>query len=66
VPAYVTHVELVRKARDAALPESFWTDPLMGASDAFIGANDAVEIENEDWGIDFESEVAIIMMFLLE
>lgn len=60
--AYVTHVELVRKARNAALPESFWTDPLMymGASDAFIGANDAVEIENEDWGIDFESEVAII------
>lgn len=60
--AYVTHVELVRKARNAALPKSFWTDPLMymGASDAFIGANDAVEIENEDWGIDFESEVAII------
>jgi len=60
--AYVTHVELVRKARNATLPESFWTDPLMymGASDAFIGANDAVEIENEDWGIDFESEVAII------
>ncbi len=60
--AYVTHVELVRKARNAALPESFWTDPLMymGASDAFIGANDAVEIEKEAWGIDFESEVAII------
>lgn len=60
--AYVTHVELVRKARNAELPESFWTDPLMymGASDAFIGANDDIEIENEDWGIDFESEVAII------
>jgi fumarylacetoacetate (FAA) hydrolase len=60
--AYVTHVELVRKARNAELPESFWTDPLMymGASDAFIGANDAIEIENEDWGIDFESEVAVI------
>lgn len=60
--AYVTHVELVRKARNAALPESFWTDPLMymGASDAFIGANDAIEIEKEDWGIDFESEVAVI------
>lgn len=60
--AYVTHVELVRKARNAQLPESFWTDPLMymGASDAFIGANDAIEIEIEDWGIDFESEVAVI------
>ena len=59
--AYVTHVELVRKARGAELPESFWTDPLMymGASDAFIGANDDVLAENEDWGIDFESEVAI-------
>ncbi len=60
--AYVTHVELVRKARNADLPETFWTDPLMymGASDAFIGANDAIEIENEEWGIDFESEVAVI------
>lgn len=60
--AYVTHVELVRKARNAELPESFWTDPLMymGASDAFIGANDDIEIENEEWGIDFESEVAVI------
>lgn len=60
--AYVTHVELVRKARNAELPESFWTDPLMymGASDAFIGPNDNIEIEDEAWGIDFESEVAII------
>ncbi len=60
--AYVTHVELVRKARNAELPESFWTDPLMymGASDAFIGANDDIEIEDEAWGIDFESEVAVI------
>ncbi|GIQ61229.1 fumarylacetoacetate hydrolase family protein [Flavobacterium collinsii] len=60
--AYVTHVELVRKARNAELPETFWTDPLlyMGASDAFIGANDDILIENEEWGIDFESEVAVI------
>ncbi len=59
--AYVTHVELVRKARGAELPESFWTEPLMymGASDAFIGARDDVLMENEDWGIDFESEVAV-------
>jgi fumarylacetoacetate (FAA) hydrolase len=59
--AYVTHVELVRKARGAELPESFWTDPLMymGASDAFIGPQDDVLAENEDWGIDFEAEVAV-------
>ncbi|MCB0846252.1 MAG: fumarylacetoacetate hydrolase family protein [Bacteroidetes bacterium] len=60
--AYVTHVELVRKARNATLPDSFWTDPLMymGASDAFIGPNDDIEVENEEWGIDFEAEVAVI------
>lgn len=60
--AYVTHVELVRKARNAELPESFWTDPLMymGASDAFIGAQDDILIADEAWGIDFESEVAVI------
>ena len=59
--AYVTHVELVRKARGVELPESFWSDPLMymGASDAFIGAEDDIELESEDWGIDFESEVVI-------
>ena len=59
--AYVTHVELVRKARGAELPESFWKEPLMymGASDAFIGANDDILAENEDWGIDFEAEVVV-------
>jgi fumarylacetoacetate (FAA) hydrolase len=59
--AYVTHVELVRKARGAQLPESFWTEPLMymGASDAFIGANEDVLVQDEAWGIDFESEVVV-------
>ena len=59
--AYVTHVELVRKARGAELPPSFWEDPLMymGASDAFIGPCDDILVESEDWGIDFESEVAV-------
>ena len=59
--AYVTHVELVRKARGAELPDSFWTDPLMymGASDVFLGPCDDIPLEREDWGIDFESEVAI-------
>ncbi|MEH6584056.1 MAG: fumarylacetoacetate hydrolase family protein [Halioglobus sp.] len=60
--AYVTHVELVRKARGAELPASFWEDPLiyMGASDAFIGPRDDIEVESEDWGIDFEAEVVVI------
>ena len=60
--AYVTHVELVRKARGAELPESFWSDPLiyMGASDAFLGATEDVLVENEEWGIDFEAEVIVI------
>jgi len=60
--AYVTHVELVRKARGADLPESFWTDPLvyMGASDAFIGARDDIQVESEEWGIDFEAEVVVV------
>ncbi|MCF8474710.1 MAG: fumarylacetoacetate hydrolase family protein [Emcibacter sp.] len=60
--AYVTHVELVRKARGADLPASFWVDPLvyMGASDAFIGPCDDILVESEDWGIDFEAEVAVI------
>jgi fumarylacetoacetate (FAA) hydrolase len=60
--AYVTHVELVRKARGAELPDSFWTDPLvyMGASDAFIGPRDDIPVEGEDWGIDFEAEVVVV------
>ena len=60
--AYVTHVELVRKARGAELPASFWDEPLvyMGASDAFIGPEDPIDVENEDWGIDFEAEVVVV------
>lgn len=60
--AYVTHVELVRKTRGAVLPDSFWTDPLMymGASDAFLGPHDDIPAENEEWGIDFEAEIAVI------
>lgn len=60
--AFVTHVELVRRARGADMPETYWTDPLMymGASDAFIGPRDDITVEREDWGIDFEAEVAVI------
>jgi fumarylacetoacetate (FAA) hydrolase len=60
--AYVTHVELVRRARGAEMPPSFWTDPLMyqGGSDGFIGPRDPILARDETWGIDFEAEVAVI------
>jgi fumarylacetoacetate (FAA) hydrolase len=60
--AYVNHVELVRKARGAQMPPSFWTDPLMyqGGSDSFIGPTDPILAESEEWGIDLEAEVAVI------
>ncbi len=60
--AYVNHVELVRKARGAEMPESFWTDPLMyqGGSDAFIGPRDDIPVQDTSWGIDFEAEIAVI------
>lgn len=60
--AYVNHVELVRKARGAEIPASFWTDPLMyqGGSDDFIGPRDDVLLPSDQWGIDFEGEVAVI------
>lgn len=60
--AYVNHVELVRKARGAEMPESFWTDTLMyqGGSDDFIGPNDDIILPSDEWGIDFEGEVAVV------
>ncbi|GAB3022388.1 fumarylacetoacetate hydrolase family protein [Bowmanella dokdonensis] len=60
--AYVNHVELVRKARGAEMPESFWTDPLMyqGGSDDFIGPMDDIQLPSDEWGIDFEGEIAVV------
>ncbi|HVI32600.1 fumarylacetoacetate hydrolase family protein [Phenylobacterium sp.] len=60
--AYVNHVELVRKARGAEMPESFWTDPLMyqGGSDGFLGPRDAIPLADEAWGCDLEAEVAVV------
>ena len=60
--AYLNHVELVRKARNATVPESFYTDPLMyqGGSDDFIGPRDPIVVPDEAYGIDFESETAVI------
>ncbi|MEM9839551.1 MAG: fumarylacetoacetate hydrolase family protein [Pseudomonadota bacterium] len=62
--AYVNHVELVRKARGAEMPESFWTDPLMyqGGSDSFLGPREPIVMPtDEGWGIDMEGEVAVIV-----
>jgi fumarylacetoacetate (FAA) hydrolase len=60
--AYVNHVELVRKARGAEMPETFWTDPLMyqGGSDTFLGPREDIVMHDAGWGIDFEGEVAVV------
>lgn len=61
--AYVNHVELVRKARNAEMPATFWTDPLMyqGGSDTFLGPRDNIVMpQDEGFGIDFEAEIAVV------
>ncbi len=60
--AYLNHVELVRRARGAELPDRLRHDPLMyqGGSDTFVGPRDPIRAASEDWGIDFEGEVAVI------
>jgi fumarylacetoacetate (FAA) hydrolase len=61
--AYVNHVALVRKARGAEVPASFWTDPLMyqGISDVTVGPRDPIRVADEAWGIDLEAEVVVIL-----
>jgi fumarylacetoacetate (FAA) hydrolase len=61
--AYVNHVELVRRARGAELPESFWIDPLIyqGGSDSFLGPRDPILMADEAYGIDMEGEIAVIV-----
>jgi len=60
--AYINHVELVRAARDSEVPDTYYTDPLMyqGGSDDFIGPTDDVVVPSEDYGIDFEAEIAVV------
>ena len=60
--AYVNHVELVRRARGAEIPESFYTDPLIyqGGSDSFVGPRDDIRVQSEEFGIDLEAEIAVI------
>jgi fumarylacetoacetate (FAA) hydrolase len=60
--AYVNHVQLVRRARGAEMPESFWTDPLMyqGASDEMLPPRSAIPLADEAWGCDLEAEVVVV------
>lgn len=60
--AYVNHVELVRKARGATMPENFWTDPLMyqGGSDVFLDPCQDIPVVDLAHGADFEAEVAVV------
>lgn len=60
--AYVNHVALVRQARGAALPDSFWHDPMMyqGGSDGFLAPRDPIPAGDPDWGLDFEGEVVVV------
>jgi fumarylacetoacetate (FAA) hydrolase len=60
--AYVNHVQLVRRARGAEMPDSFWTEPLMyqGGSDGFLGPRDPIPLPDAAWGCDLEGEVAVI------
>ena len=60
--AYVNHVELVRKARGAEMPESFWTDPLMyqGGSDEMMAPRDPIPLADESWGCDLEAEIVVV------
>jgi fumarylacetoacetate (FAA) hydrolase len=60
--AYVNHVALVRQARGAEMPDSFWHDPLMyqGGSDAFLGPRDPIPLADPAWGCDMEAEVVVV------
>ncbi|HRJ64711.1 MAG TPA: fumarylacetoacetate hydrolase family protein, partial [Brevundimonas sp.] len=60
--AYVNHVALVRQARGAEMPDSFWTDPLMyqGGSDGFLAPRDPIPLADESWGCDLEAEVVVV------
>ena len=60
--AYVNHVALVRQARNAEMPDSFWHDPLMyqGGSDDFLGPRDAIPLGDVTWGCDMEAEVVVV------
>jgi fumarylacetoacetate (FAA) hydrolase len=61
--AYLSHVERVRRARNDKVPDSFYHDPLMyqGGGDSMLGARDDIVVASEDWGVDLEGEVGVII-----
>lgn len=60
--AYLSHAELVRRARNAEMPQSLYSDPLMyqGGSDQMTGPRDPIVVAADEWGIDLEAEIAVI------
>lgn len=60
--AFIQHVKLVRKARNAPLPETLMTVPLMyqGGSDSFLTPLEDIPLRHEKYGMDFEGEFAVI------
>src|SRR5512139_3899139 len=61
--AYINHIVLVRKARGAELPKTLLTDPLVyqGGSSDMLGCREPIDLVNQDWGLDFEAEVGVIL-----
>lgn len=61
--SYLPHIETLRKSRGAEMPPDAKRDPLMyqGNSDFFIGATDPIEAASEEWDIDVEGELAVIL-----
>jgi fumarylacetoacetate (FAA) hydrolase len=60
--AYINHIDLLSRARGAAVPAGFLDDPLVyqGGSDDFLGPNDDARFADDAWGIDFEAELAVV------
>ncbi len=60
--AFLHHVKLVRKARNAPLPETLFTVPLMyqGGSDTFLAPTENIQQIDFAYGTDFEGEIVIV------
>ncbi|MFK7991555.1 MAG: fumarylacetoacetate hydrolase family protein [Sandaracinaceae bacterium] len=61
--AYINHIVLVRKARNAEPPETLETDPLVyqGGSGVLLGPNDPIQLPDPEWGLDFEAEICVVL-----
>lgn len=61
--AYLTHVRLVRRARNAAPPATLESDPLVyqgGASD-MLGSREPFRLVDPAYGLDFEAELGVVL-----